>query len=67
MKTKKTLLIITTLVCLLPILIAAFVYQDLPATDRYSLGCRWGHLTATHPSFCLLRITGNHGWTEYFR
>lgn len=38
MKTKKTLLIITTLVCLLPMLIAAFVYQDLPA----QIATHWG-------------------------
>lgn len=30
MKTKK-LLFITTLICLLPMLIAAFLYEDLPA------------------------------------
>ena len=38
MKTKKTLLIITTLVCLLPMLIAAFVYQAHPA----QIATHWG-------------------------
>ena len=37
MKTKK-LLLITTLICLLPMLIAAFLYEDLPA----QMATHWG-------------------------
>ena len=59
MKTKKLLFIATLISCLLPMLIAAFLYEDLPAQVATHWGSDGTPNGYSSRSFCLFWTSRN--------